>query len=344
MMKIYKKFGKLCILAFFYSMNVHSQDLNFSQFYEMPLLRNPALAGLYKGDFRVTSAFRNQWSSVTTPYVTEALGVEIKLAAPSNDNYIALGLQITNDLAGDSKFGKTQVLPCFTFHKSLNGNEDTYLSLGVIGGVVQQRFDGSKLQFDDQFINGYYSSTNPTRQNFTNTNLIYFDAGVGLLFSNSTGNDVKYYLGASYFHFNSPKVAFDQHQDIRLNKKLMVNAGVSLPASEYDKLVFYGDYFKQGGNRQVQGGVLFNHSILQEYEEDAISFEIGTLLRWNDAVIPVFKWNYYKMGIGFTYDINISKLRPASLSRGGFEATLSYRNFFKNRNSSDEKTRCPAAF
>ena len=45
-------------------------------------------------------------------------------------DYLAQGLQITNDVAGDSKLGKTQIMPSLTFHKSVNGDKDTYLSLG----------------------------------------------------------------------------------------------------------------------------------------------------------------------------------------------------------------------
>ena len=35
-----------------------------------------------------------------------------------------------------------------------------------MGGPVMQRFDPSKLSFDDQFVNGSYSSSNPTKQIF----------------------------------------------------------------------------------------------------------------------------------------------------------------------------------
>jgi hypothetical protein len=41
------------------------QDFTFSQFYEQPLMRNPALAGVFTGDLRVSGAYRNQWASVT---------------------------------------------------------------------------------------------------------------------------------------------------------------------------------------------------------------------------------------------------------------------------------------
>ena len=55
-----------------------AQDINFSQFYDVPMLRNAALAGIFTGDVRLTSAYRNQWQAVTVPYRTIALGVEIK--------------------------------------------------------------------------------------------------------------------------------------------------------------------------------------------------------------------------------------------------------------------------
>lgn len=340
-----KNFKIIIVAIFFFNLSLKAQDINFSQFYEMPLLRNPALAGLYKGDFRATAAFRNQWSSVTTPYVSQALGLEAKFSAFGNsNNYLAFGVQITNDLAGDSRLGKTQVLPVFTFHKSLSDDKDTYLSLGFMGGPVQQRFDPTKLTFDDQFVNGSYSSTNPTQQTFSNTNVTYIDGSVGMSFSSTFGYDVKYYVGGAYFHFNQPKVAFDKARDIRLNKKVMINAGLSVPTSDYDRIIIYGDYFDQGGNSQMQGGFMYQHFLVQEDEDETVSLSGGSFLRWNDAVVPVLKLEYFHLGVGLTYDVNISKLKAASQSRGGYEITLSYRDFLNIRNSSSEKVRCPVTF
>jgi|SRR5665647_2487342 len=96
-MKFFFKIG----LIIFCGLNVnvcHSQDINFSQFYELPLLRNPALAGIFAGDIRITAGYRNQWQSVTTPYQTQALGTEFKFSLGQNSNdFLTLGLQLTND-------------------------------------------------------------------------------------------------------------------------------------------------------------------------------------------------------------------------------------------------------
>jgi type IX secretion system PorP/SprF family membrane protein len=262
----------------------------------------------------------------------------------SSNDYLSVGLQVTNDLAGDSRMGKTQLLPMITYHKSVSGNEDTYISLGFLGGAVNQRFDPTKLSFDDQFIGGAYSPTNPTRQTFANTNITYWDAAAGMSFSSVFGNDNRFYLGASYFHFNQPKVAFDRTHDVRLNRKWVVSAGLSAPTGESDRISFYGDYFIQGGHEQAQGGVMYQHNLLQQYEEEAIALSAGVFYRWNDAVVPLIKLDYYAFGLGLTYDVNVSKLKPASNLRGGFELTLSYKNFLNIKNSSADKVRCPISF
>jgi len=49
------------------TLKTYGQDPHFSQFFEAPLLRNPSLAGLFAGDIRLQTVYRNQWQSVTTP-------------------------------------------------------------------------------------------------------------------------------------------------------------------------------------------------------------------------------------------------------------------------------------
>lgn len=320
----------------------NAQDINFSQFYETPMLRNPALAGIFVGDIRVTSAFRSQWQQVTTPYQTSALGVETKFSVSeySNDFY-SIGVQVTNDVAGDSRMGKTQVLPSFTYHKFIREENNLFLSAGFIGGLVQQRFDPSKLRMGDQFVNGAYSSANPTRQTFNNTNVTYWDLSAGMALSGQLTDQSKFYIGAAYSHFTQPKVAFDKNRDVRLNRKITINAGASIVTSEYDQVLLYADYFHQGGNNLLQGGFLYKHKLWEVDDDMGLAFGLGAFLRWNDAAMPVAKLDYMKWSLGYTYDVNISKLKTASQLRGGSEITLSFKSFLNIRNTSAQKMSCP---
>lgn len=337
---------RLRSLIFFLGCCISSaaQDLNFSQFHELPLLRNPALAGIYTGDFRATSAFRSQWGSVTVPYTSQALSLEMKtgISETSND-FFSAGIQFTRDKSGDSKFGKTQILPMLAFHKSLGGERDSYLTLAFMGGIVQQRFDPSQLRFDDEFQNGVYTP-NTTSQIFTRTHLNYIDAAVGLSFSSETGEGIKYYIGGALFHFTKPKVAFYQKDEIVLNQKWIVNGGFSLPISESENFIMYIDYFKQGRYSQGQGGMLYKNELWSDGETNGVALTGGVLMRWNDAVIPVIRMDYNKIGVGLSYDANFSKLKVASQARGGFELTLSYKTALNIRNSSLQKMKCPVGF
>jgi hypothetical protein len=158
------------------------------------------------------------------------------------------------------------------------------------------------------------------------------------------GEDLKYYIGGAYFHFLQPKVAFSPTSDVRLNKKMVLNAGLSAPMSDNDRLILYADVFVQGGNNQGQGGILYKHDIFQRDDDEALSLSAGAFYRMNDAVVPVVKLDYYKLSFGLTYDANVNKLKQASNGRGGFELTIGYKSFLNIRNSSLEKLRCPSAF
>lgn len=321
---------------------IYSQDINFSQFYDLPLLRNPSLAGIFQGDIRVTSAFRNQWQSVTVPYRTFGLGFEFKKPISENsDDFFTYGIQLSNDIAGDSRLSRTQVFPVFNYHKSLGGEKSSYLSAGAMAGPVMQRFDPSKLSFDDQYVNGAYSTANPTKQTFNSTKLTYWDAAAGLCFSSIAGENTRYYIGVGLFHFSNPKVAFQKQNDIILNKKYVVNAGFSAPVSDQNRIVMYADYFMQGGSRQAQGGLLVSHDLVQLDEDQKISISGGVFYRGKDAFMPVAKLDYYQYSIGMSYDVNTSKLKSASQYRGAYEVTLSYKAFNNKYNTSANKVKCP---
>jgi len=318
------------------------QDLHFSQFYEFPLLRNPALAGIFNGNYRITAGYRNQWQSVTAPYRTMIISGECKVLRGLNTgDFVTAGIQATSDIAGDSKLQRTQVLPVISYHKLLDEEKSSFLSVAFMGGPVNERFDPSKLQFDDQFVSGTYSAANPTRQQFGATGFTYMDASAGISFKTSVTDNINMYAGAGIFHITEPRIAFTKDYDVRLNRKWVINGGLSAYVNDLDKLVLYADYFIQGGSRMLQGGGLYTHSFDESGEEAALSIAIGAAYRWKDAFIPIIKLYTHNLGVGLSYDVNISGLTAASQFRGGFELSLSYTGLWKRLAESLEKVECP---
>ncbi|SIS79417.1 type IX secretion system membrane protein, PorP/SprF family [Filimonas lacunae] len=320
----------------------NGQDYTFSQFNELPMLRNPALAGVFNGDLRISGAWRNQWQSVTVPYQTGAMSAEVKFPMKDWNDWITVGLQATYDVAGDIKLKRTSILPVINYHKSISGNSDDYLSLAFMGGPVNSQFDPTKLKLDDQFQGGTYDPTTPTSQVFDRTGFNYWDASTGLTYSSGFAEKGRYYLGVGLFHLNRPKVAFyTQNSNVYLERKFGFNAGATIPTSDFNRVVLYGDYFMQGGNRQFLGGILYGNDLIQNYDdENVFSLYFGGYYRWNDALIPVIKMEMFDWSVGLSYDVNVSKLKTASNMKGGFELTATYKCKFTHRSEEANSVRC----
>ena len=123
-----------CIIIAFFCMQVKSQNIHFSQFFEAPLLRNPALAGLFAVDIRLQSVYKSQWQRVSVPYQTVSLNGEYKISIKSNEDFLIIGGQLLYDKAGTIALTATHVLPVLNYHKSMSDVRSMYISLGFTGG------------------------------------------------------------------------------------------------------------------------------------------------------------------------------------------------------------------
>ncbi|GAC1537114.1 MAG: hypothetical protein NVS3B15_17410 [Sediminibacterium sp.] len=318
-----------------------TQDFTFSQFYEQPLLRNPALAGVFTGDLRVSMAYRDQWGSVTVPFRTTSLSIEHKLPIGSKNDLLTLAAQMSMDGAGDIRLKRTQILPAISFHKSLSEERDTYLSAAFMGGLVTSQFDPTLARLGDQYRNGSYDPSNASMQQFRNTGYSYWDLDAGLCFSTTFSNKANFYIATGITHVTNPVIRSSTgNVPGLLAPKFALNLGINAPSGEKGHIMAFADYFMQNGNRQLLGGLLYGIDIMQYDNAEPDIFYIGSFMRWGDALIPVVKMGLAHFSIGVSYDINISKLKVVSNWRGGLELTLAYRDFLKIRSSTLDKVRC----
>lgn len=335
-MKLRYLFGWIFCLT---GMNAMAQDFTFSQFYESPLLRNPALAGIMQGNLRLVGAYRSQWGAVTVPYQTQAFSAEVRAPFKMTGDFFTVGMQLTNDMAGDSKLGRVQLMPAFTFHKALNNDMkevSNYLNVSLMGGYVQSQFDATKLVFNSQYQGGPSPVLNKT-------NVSYGDLSAGLSFSSNNSGTIKYYVGLAGFHLIRTKVAFYQNDNAILKPRYVLNGGFNMQTGMNDRFYVYGDLMTQGGNRQLLLGFLYKLN-LAGYENDdeevgTKSICFGTSYRWADAFIPTVKLVLGNFFVGTSYDVNVSKLKAASQFRGGLELSA---GFISNLNIlSVPGQRCP---
>ena len=116
--------------------NANAQDIHFSQFYAAPITLNPAMTGLMNGNYRGTAIYRDQWRSVSSPYVTIGTAFDINLFKGKWENdYFGLGLMFTDDFAGSSSFTSMQMMFFFSLSQDYRY---TQISIGIQGGISQK--------------------------------------------------------------------------------------------------------------------------------------------------------------------------------------------------------------
>ena len=325
----------ITLVCYCFCYTAKAQDIHFSQFFETPLLRNPSLAGIFTGDVRVQAVYRDQWNSVTNAYRTGSVNGELKMPIGKSNDFITTGLQIMYDKAGTIGWTSTHVMPALNYHKSLSTDKNSYLSLGFMGGWIQRRFDPSKATTNSQYDNGGIG------ENFSNTQFSYLDGSVGMSYnSNLAYNpDNNFFIGAAYHHFNRPnQTFFYRNANIELQPKWVFSGGIKLGVADNAYMTILGDHSKQGGFSETVAGMMYGLKLGDDPINPDYTSHAGAFLRLNDAIIPVVKLDYNPFSFSLSYDANISKLKPSSYGRGGFEISFSYIGF---RKSKGEYLLCP---
>ncbi len=112
----------------------YGQDIHFSQFYMSPLTQNPAMAGA-NYDMQALVNYKDQWQSVATPYKTMAGSFDMRFNKKNpKKGFLAAGINLYNDRAGDSKMGTMQANLNIAYHVRLN--DYNTLGAGLQGGFV----------------------------------------------------------------------------------------------------------------------------------------------------------------------------------------------------------------
>ncbi len=338
-----KKYFSTIPLVLLVHLNAYSQaDIHFSQFYETIILRNPALLGVSSDNFRVSAYFRNQWSSVTNPYQTGLFDCSYRIkVAKSSSDFLTIGLLAYMDQAGDLNASVSGIYPAINFNKSLSQDNNTYLSVGFTSGYLQYSFDPTLATFNNQFQGGLFNPLNPSNDNLPTPKFSIFDIGVGINYNRSPNldNDVVYIIGVSGYHFTQPSFSYYNHKAYTENIRWNVNGAFIKEISTKWAMQLHANYAQQGAYNEIIGGGLLGWR--EKQDEQGLEFWFGSMYRFQDAIIPVIKLKYQNVGIGFSYDVNISSLQKASNMQGGYELTLNIAGNIPKSPTSYGKTVCP---
>ena len=274
-----------------------AQDIHFTQWMHNALFSNPAQSGFFEGTYRIHAQQRSQWASVSRPYTTTSLGMDMLV------KNIGLGGQLLLDKAGTSRLRNTQ----FTV-------SGAYEMAGWRGGLklgfVNRGIDYSDLQFPDQ------------NESIPSESKSYVDLGLGVLKSLQLTQDKSLQLGMAMHHLNSPNTSFSNFKD-PLPMRHQLQAQMQWELSEYWQLLPSLRYQQQSSSREMQWGTHLALD-LSEYYQKEIEWMGGALFRWGDAASILLGAQIENSRIAFTYDWNLSDLVPASNGLGAWEISFTH--------------------
>ncbi len=307
-----------------------AQDIHFTQFNMSPLTLNPANTGGHDGVWRTNAIYRNQWNSVTVPFITFGGSFDAPLfKALGEDNYLAAGFQFFNDQAGDGNLNQTAFLGSLAYHLTLDDESRTFLALGLQGGFHAMSIDLANLYWGDEFMDGGFQPGTTSERLDPKQN--YFTANAGLKWSHTLIDDkLNYFIGASAHNLNQPRFSFlnKANSEIGIGIRYGVQGGVAWNVSQQLQLKPAFMYQAQSSASEFVAGMEIRYVI----DPNALSalapaFFIGGYTRLNDngSILATagLEWSSFRIGVGYDYLGSDEGLGTIS-NYGGFEIAFQY--------------------
>jgi len=332
--------GKILVILMFALVNCYSyaQGLHFSQYFNSPLLINPANTGFNPDyDFRVGGNYRNQWANVGNPYKTMSAWGDAKLFTNRFENgWIGIGASLFKDVAGNGSLSATSGFASVAYHQMLGYN--SLISGGFGLGFTSKRIDISKLTFDAQWNGKFIDATIPANEPFAYSQTSYLDLQMGLNYAYFASENVYFNAGVSIMHINMPRESFFDPtvSDNRISRRYtaFVNSNIKVR----DMWIVNPNIYvsKMGNAWETVVGFNANRDLSGDGLQQLI---LGVYYRNKDAIIPMVGYQVNDLRITVNYDATISSLGSMNGTRGAYELSIVKSGIFSSNGGRSVK--CP---
>ncbi len=298
---------------------VAAQDIHWSQFNNNQIFQNPGNAGNFKGDYRFITNYRDQWRSVTTPFSTFSFSADSRLV---KHNKIGIGGLFFNDVAGDGKFRTIEFQTNFAYLIKLSTDSTHTIRPGINIGINHRQVNWDQFSFDNQYNGIAYNAALPTFENYQNQKNTNLSLGVGAVYEYFSNDHKKLTGGVGFYNLNRPNQSFYGEKVKRDMRTSLFVKGTYPMNKDWDLIPSISLQF-QGKYREFIMGSSLKHTLIDQLGEYRAVY-VGAWFRSKDAGYFTVGLDYQSWFLGLSYDINISKLVPASNLRGGIEFAARY--------------------
>ncbi|MFK8101321.1 MAG: PorP/SprF family type IX secretion system membrane protein [Saprospiraceae bacterium] len=288
------------------------QDAHFSQMDLNTSLRNPANLGDMEAMHRLSLSYRSQWSSIPSPYRNISLGYEQQRGA------FAFGMHLLQNDAGTASLRNTQVLVDLAYRKTIS-KRGGILAAGLSAGMIQQRFDPSAFQFDNQYVEGSgYDANRASQEAFQNTSQLLPSFTVGVM-AREQINRIVLSGGLSFAHLNQPAATFFAASEERYPMRTSAFVKTVIPLRNKWKAALQFTWNKQGVANEKIFGLLLDLPLVK-----GKVLRLGLANRIADAMIVEVGMKFKRSTFALSYDWNSSSLDRVTQAKGAIELSASY--------------------
>ncbi len=323
-------FVYLCSLVCLFTVDTYAQSIHFSQFYNQPLLINPALTGSDIDHSRTGITYRNQWASIPAPYITLAGSYDMPiLACKIKNGHFGLGAMGYRDASGDGVLRDYSGALSIAYHQTLTNWWS--LSVGSQLGYTHKKVNFDKLTFPSQISNFQINPLLPNSGAIVSDSFGYFNAKFGLSTHVYINPRTSIGAGLSYNHIFPPDQTYltNEGESNQLDGLWIFHATGRFAVAEDISIKPLVLHMEQGPNElNIVGATLGYH--FNNNSTDGNVLNMGASYRFNDAVIFLVGLDMEKISINATYDYNVSDLDVATNNQGAIEVSLVYRGMTKN--------------
>lgn len=295
-------------------------DAQLTQYWAVPSLYNPAATG--SSDYlRIRGFGRLQWVGIEN--APKSFGVVAESPFQVGKTRIGLGANLGQESLG--LFSNFNLNLQFSYKLKLFNGE---LGLGIQAGLLDQKFEGSKVFIPDG--DDYHQSSDeaiPT-QDMNGTAL---DLGAGIFYTHKL-----FYAGIGAQHLTNPKV------------KLSLEGSESTDAQEYEIETSRMMYFTAGSNIGIKNTLfelmpsVFVKTDFSMFTAEATLqarynkfLRVGIGYRYKDAVSIMIGADIKNFFIGYSYDYATSAISKASSGSheivAGYQLKLDFNGKNKNK-------------
>lgn len=295
------------------------QDVHWSQFNANPIYQNPGNSGQFNGDVRFIGNYRDQWRSVTVPFSTISVSVDSKL--DKNKNFGFGGL-LFHDVVGDGQYRTIEFQANASYLLKLTADSTHTIRPGINVGMNYRQLNSNQFYFDNQYNGIMFDPTLPTNESLQTVRSTNFSVGTGFIYQYYMNERFNFTGGMSLFNINRPNQGFYGTDIPRDRRFYFFGNGIYKINYDWD-LVPGVQVAIQGKYREIILGSSVKYTLVDKLGEYRALYG-GLWYRNADAMYLSAGMDYQDWFFGISYDVNFSKLVPASNLRGGLELAVRY--------------------